>query len=122
MVSQSSNEHILNDFYDEMVIVTADRLYMVGPGNHEANCDNCGTTNKAENITYAVSICVPGQTNFTGYINHFRMPSSESDGLGNFWYSFDHGMVRSRLGALGPRPCIRTECAHCQLLMLIRQG
>jgi hypothetical protein len=37
----------------------------VGPGNHEANCDYGGTTNKAENITYTVSICVPSQTNFT---------------------------------------------------------
>lgn len=42
---------------------------------------------------YTVSICVPGQTNFTGYINHFRMPSPESKGFGNFWYSFDNGMV-----------------------------
>jgi hypothetical protein len=40
-----------------------------------------------------VSICIPGQTNFTGYINHFRMPSTESNGLGNFWYSFDSGMT-----------------------------
>jgi hypothetical protein len=36
---------------------------------------------------------MPGQTNFTGYINHFRMPSPESQGTGNFWYSFDNGMV-----------------------------
>ena len=34
-----------------------------------------------------------GQTNFTGYINHFRMPSAESGGTGNFWYSFDYGMT-----------------------------
>ena len=36
---------------------------------------------------------MPGQLNFTGYINHFRMPSDVSAGLGNFWYSFDHGMT-----------------------------
>lgn len=86
-------ERILNEFYDEMTTVTTDRPYMVGPGNHEANCDNGGTTDKVHNITYDVSICMPGQTNFTGYRNHFRMPSSKSAGLGNFWYSFDHGMV-----------------------------
>jgi len=86
-------ESILNAFYDEMTVVTVDRPYMVGPGNHEANCDNGGTTDHVHDITYNVSICMPGQTNFTGYINHFRMPSSESGGLGNFWYSFDHGMV-----------------------------
>lgn len=86
-------ERILNDFYDEMASVTSVRPYMVGPGNHEANCDNGGTTDKTHNITYTVSICLPGQTNFTGFRNHFRMPSSESGGLENFWYSFDHGMV-----------------------------
>lgn len=36
---------------------------------------------------------MPGQTNFTGYRNHFRMPSRQSGGVGNFWYSFDNGMV-----------------------------
>ncbi|CZR62525.1 related to acid phosphatase precursor (pH 6-optimum acid phosphatase) [Phialocephala subalpina] len=86
-------ESILNDFYDEMSTITTFKPYMVGPGNHESNCDNGGTTDSAHNITYNVSICIPGQTNFTGYINHFRMPSNESGGTGNFWYSFDHGMA-----------------------------
>jgi hypothetical protein len=36
---------------------------------------------------------MPGQTNFTGYRNHFRMPSAESGGTENFWYSFENGMV-----------------------------
>jgi hypothetical protein len=36
---------------------------------------------------------MPGQTNFTGYRNHFRMPSAESGGVENFWYSFDFGMT-----------------------------
>ncbi|EXJ92394.1 hypothetical protein A1O3_00944 [Capronia epimyces CBS 606.96] len=86
-------ESLLNQFYDEMTPITSNKAYMVGPGNHEANCDNGGTTDSAHNITYDVSICMPGQTNFTGFINHFRMPSSESKGFGNFWYSFDHGMT-----------------------------
>ncbi|EFZ04130.1 purple acid phosphatase [Metarhizium robertsii] len=86
-------EAILNDFYDEMAAVTETKPYMVGPGNHEANCDNGGTTDKAKNITYDVSICSPGQTNFTGFKNHFRMPSDVSGGTGNFWYSWDNGMV-----------------------------
>lgn len=34
-----------------------------------------------------------GQTNFTGYRNHWRMPSGPSGGLENFWYSYDHGMT-----------------------------
>ncbi|EFX05024.1 metallo-phosphoesterase [Grosmannia clavigera kw1407] len=86
-------ESILNDFYDEMMSVTATKPYMVGPGNHEANCDNGGTTDLSKNITYTNSICMPGQTNFTGYKNHFRMPSALSGGTGNFWYSFDDGMT-----------------------------
>ncbi|KAK4540463.1 hypothetical protein LTR36_009209 [Oleoguttula mirabilis] len=86
-------ERILNDFYDQMTPITSTKPYMVGPGNHEANCDNGGTTDKVHNISYTVSICSPGQTNFTGYRKHFRMPSAESDGLENFWYSYDYGMA-----------------------------
>jgi hypothetical protein len=59
---------------------------VVGPGNHESNCDN-------GQAGFGTSICMPGQTNFTGYRNHFRMPSFESGGLENFWYSFDFGMT-----------------------------
>lgn len=83
----------MNDFYDEFTGVTAYKPYMVGPGNHESNCDNGGYTDKTNHITYNVSICIPGQTNFTGYRNHFRMPGKQSGGTGNFWYSFDHGMT-----------------------------
>jgi len=52
----------------------------------KANCDNGGTTDHTKNISYTVDICMPGQTNFTGFINHFRMPSPSSGGTGNFWY------------------------------------
>ncbi|CUM67331.1 uncharacterized protein PRCAT00005024001 [Priceomyces carsonii] len=86
-------EQILNAFYDEIQPVTSKRPYMVGPGNHEADCDNGGTTDKINNVTYTNSICMPGQTNFTGFKNHFRMPSAESGGRDNFWYSFDYGLV-----------------------------
>lgn len=56
---------------------------MVGPGNHEANCDN------GANLT----LCLPGQLNFTGYRAHWNMPSDVSGGVENFWYSWNHGMV-----------------------------
>lgn len=86
-------ESILNAFYDEVEGITSQKAYMVTPGNHEANCDNGGTTNKTSGVKYTSSICMPGQTNFTGYINHWRMPSGPSGGLGNFWYSYDYGMT-----------------------------
>ena len=78
-------EHINNAFYDELVNITAYKPYMVSPGNHEANCDNGGTTDKTTGIKYTESICPVGQTNFTGYRNRFRMPSQPSGGLENFW-------------------------------------
>lgn len=86
-------EQILNAFYDELQPVSANKPYMVGPGNHEADCDNGGTSDKANHIKYTNSICMPGQTNFTGFKNHFRMPSESSGGTGNFWYSFNYGQV-----------------------------
>ncbi|KAJ5745944.1 hypothetical protein N7520_011126 [Penicillium odoratum] len=81
-------ESILNAFYNEMAgNVTMKLPYMVGPGNHEANCDDGGSG------SYTESICAQGQTNFTGFRNHFRMPSEQSGGLENFWFSWDYGMV-----------------------------
>ncbi|KAG8220622.1 Metallo-dependent phosphatase-like protein [Butyriboletus roseoflavus] len=84
---------LLEQFYDQMTPLTSAKAYMIGVGNHEANCDNGGTKDSVHNITYTTSICVPGQTNFTGYVNHFRMPADESGGDGNFWYSFDYGLA-----------------------------
>lgn len=104
-------EQILNAFYDELAPITEAKAYMVNPGNHEgeysktkervetqtdhfkANCDNGGTTNKTSGQVYTDSICPIGQNNFTGYINHWRMPSGPSNGLGNMWFSYDYGMV-----------------------------
>ncbi|KAK9482477.1 Metallo-dependent phosphatase-like protein [Lipomyces starkeyi] len=95
-------EWFLNQYFDEMTAVTTYRPYMVGPGNHDSNSklsssicagDNGGTTDPTNNVTYNASICTPGQTNFTGFRNHYRMPSDESGGTGNFWYYFDHGMA-----------------------------
>ncbi|ORY28956.1 Metallo-dependent phosphatase-like protein [Naematelia encephala] len=86
-------ETILEEYYDQITPLTATRPYMVGPGNHEANCDNGGTSDSLNNINYTVSICTPGQTNFTGYINHWRMPGNVDEVNRNFWYSYDAGMV-----------------------------
>lgn len=80
-------EKILNQFYQQMSPITSIKPFMVGPGNHEANCDNGGAGD------YDSSICVEGQTNFTGYLKHYRMPWRESGGRSNMWYSWDYGNV-----------------------------
>ncbi|OXV06553.1 hypothetical protein Egran_05677 [Elaphomyces granulatus] len=76
-------DKILNEFYNEIEEISQDTPYMVGVGNHEANCDN------GANLT----VCVPGQLNFTGYRHHWNMPSQPSNGLENFWFSWDFGIV-----------------------------
>lgn len=86
-------EALLNTYYQQMEGLTAYKQYMVSPGNHEANCDNGGTSDKKNNITYTADICFEGQTNFTGLRKHFRMPAEESGGVGPMWYSFDNGLV-----------------------------
>ncbi|VVT48658.1 uncharacterized protein SAPINGB_P001887 [Magnusiomyces paraingens] len=86
-------ESILNEFYDQISNISAYKPYMVGPGNHEANCNNGGTTDKKKGISYTVDMCIPGQTNFTGYQSHWRMPNEESGGLKNMWYSYNWGPV-----------------------------
>lgn len=80
--STAEYEAINEAFYDDLTPFSAYRPYHVSAGNHEANC-----------IDAASTTCQVGQTNFTGYINRFRMPSDVSGGVGNFWYSFDYGMT-----------------------------
>ncbi|KAK5230477.1 hypothetical protein LTR47_007619 [Exophiala xenobiotica] len=81
--------------------------YMVIPGNHEAACaefdgpgnvltaylddDKSNTTVANTSLTYYS--CPPSQRNFTTYQHRFYMPGGETGGVGNFWYSFDYGMV-----------------------------
>ena len=68
-------------------IVSPTHLFSSPAYLYRRSGDNGGTKG------FDVTICVPGQTNFTGFRHHFRMPSSESGGLENFWFSFNHGMV-----------------------------
>ncbi|GAA5846160.1 hypothetical protein JCM11251_002289, partial [Rhodosporidiobolus azoricus] len=86
-------ESLSEQFFDQMRPITAEKPWMVCPGNHEANCDNGGYTDKRANITYTDDYCLPGQTNFTWFLEHFRMPSYESGGRGAMWYSYDNGLA-----------------------------
>ncbi len=44
-------ELLLEEYYDQLTPFSATRPYMVGPGNHEANCDNGGTSD-ARSVSY----------------------------------------------------------------------
>ncbi|KAF8855510.1 Metallo-dependent phosphatase [Acephala macrosclerotiorum] len=87
--------------------VTAKIPYMTLPGNHEVTCSefdgpgNILTAYLNSNITNGTApesdltyySCPPSQRNFTAYQHRFRMPGSETGGVGNMWYSFDYGMA-----------------------------
>ncbi|SPO25050.1 related to acid phosphatase precursor (pH 6-optimum acid phosphatase) [Ustilago trichophora] len=80
-------EEINEEFFDEMEALTSTLPYHVAPGNHDSNCDNSGYKN------YTESICPPALTHFTGYNQHWNMPSTFSGGFKNMWYSYNVGMV-----------------------------
>jgi len=66
---------------------TAQQLpYMVLPGNHEAQCHSgpclVEEDQRGERLT-----------NFTAFNHRFRMPSPESGGVMNMWYSFNYGPI-----------------------------
>jgi hypothetical protein len=73
-------------FHDEMTALSKTKPYMIGVGNHEANCDNGGYKQ------YSEQWCPRGLTNFTQYKVHWNMPGDGSIS-NNFWYSFDYGMT-----------------------------
>eukprot|EP00009_Paramoeba_aestuarina_P012490 CAMPEP_0201531954 /NCGR_PEP_ID=MMETSP0161_2-20130828/49083_1 /ASSEMBLY_ACC=CAM_ASM_000251 /TAXON_ID=180227 /ORGANISM="Neoparamoeba aestuarina, Strain SoJaBio B1-5/56/2" /LENGTH=474 /DNA_ID=CAMNT_0047935123 /DNA_START=60 /DNA_END=1484 /DNA_ORIENTATION=- len=81
-LNNKAYEETWNTWQDDMVNVTASYGYMVCPGNHEASCKTSGDAG-----------CPHQLNNFTAYNNRFRMPSPESGGVENMWYSFNYGMV-----------------------------
>ena len=59
--------------------------YMTMPGNHEADCHSPAcmvSKEKREKLS-----------NFTAFSHRFNMPSEESNGTMNQWYSFNYGNV-----------------------------
>ncbi|GAA5996784.1 hypothetical protein JCM5350_007788 [Sporobolomyces pararoseus] len=86
-------EEMSEQFFDQMQPITAQRPWMVSPGNHEANCLNGNQKDKTNNLKYDESYCLEGQSEFKFFREHFRMPGSISRGLENFWYSYDYGMA-----------------------------
>lgn len=98
-----SYEAILEQFYDQLSPVSGSKPYMVGPGNHEASCNE---------VPFVSELCPRGQYNFTDFITRFTniMPSGTEGPSKNktandlrshardlavppMWYSFDYGLV-----------------------------
>ncbi|EWY82993.1 acid phosphatase [Fusarium oxysporum NRRL 32931] len=94
-----------------MNTITMKIPYIVLPGNHEATCADHDNTpyvlssylneNKTNttmsgdnpNATLTYYSCPPSQRNFTAFQNRFSMAGDKSGGVGNFWHSFDYGLV-----------------------------
>lgn len=103
LAGPDSYEAILEQFYDQLSPVSGSKPYMVGPGNHEASCNE---------IPFINELCPAGQYNFTDFVTRFKnlMPSG-TDGVSSndtandlrrqarslalppMWYSFDYGLV-----------------------------
>ncbi|XXQ31750.1 Purple acid phosphatase [Plasmodiophora brassicae] len=73
-------EVIWNDWQAAITPIASVKPYMVLPGNHDVSCHSFGDI-----------WCHKSMTNFTVFNTRFRMPSLESGGVLNLWYSFDYG-------------------------------
>lgn len=78
-------EAAFDNWMTSMESVTESKPYMVAVGNHESECHSPACL-ASEHIKAQLS-------NFTAYNARFSMPSLESQGVLNMWYSFDHGPV-----------------------------
>uniref|UniRef100_A0AAV1V7P7 Purple acid phosphatase n=1 Tax=Peronospora matthiolae TaxID=2874970 RepID=A0AAV1V7P7_9STRA len=78
-------EEIWNKYMNSLTAVMRRMAYMVVVGNHEAECHS---------PTCLVSKSLKDQLgNYSAFNARFRMPSPESGGVLNMWYSFDYASV-----------------------------
>lgn len=104
-IGDGSNAYqaINEQFWNQLAPVIGRKLFMMGPGNHEANCQEFGLPTVS---------CPTGQKNFTDFMVRFgqTMPSTFDSASNDtdaktaanraralaqppFWYSFDYGMT-----------------------------
>eukprot|EP01063_Lacrimia_lanifica_P034874 TRINITY_DN6546_c0_g1_i1.p1 TRINITY_DN6546_c0_g1~~TRINITY_DN6546_c0_g1_i1.p1 ORF type:complete len:510 (+),score=138.41 TRINITY_DN6546_c0_g1_i1:69-1598(+) len=76
-------ESVYNGYMNWMQNLTAAVPYMVSPGNHESECHS----------PWCVVNFLKGKSlsNFTAFNHRFHMPSAESGGVLNMWYSWNYG-------------------------------
>ncbi|KAE9018906.1 hypothetical protein PR002_g12967 [Phytophthora rubi] len=78
-------EQVYNKFMNSMTNVMRQMAYMVLVGNHEAECHS---------PTCLLSKSKKDQLgNYSAFNSCFRMPSPESGGVLNMWYSYEYGTV-----------------------------
>ncbi|KAG7377041.1 hypothetical protein PHYPSEUDO_012253 [Phytophthora pseudosyringae] len=78
-------EQVYNKFMNSMTNVMRQMAYMVLVGNHEAECHSptCLLSNSKKDQL----------GNYSAFNSRFRMPSPESGGVLNMWYSFEYASV-----------------------------
>ncbi|GAB9473491.1 Acid phosphatase [Globisporangium polare] len=78
-------EETYNRWMNSLTPVMKTLPYMVLVGNHEAECHSpsCLISTKKKD----------GLGSYNAYNSRFKMPSSESGGVKNMWYSFEYGPV-----------------------------
>ncbi|CAO1634645.1 unnamed protein product [Sympodiomycopsis kandeliae] len=100
---KNAYQAILEQFYQQLAPISGRKVYMVSPGNHEADCQEVGNP---------TATCPTGQKNFTDFMVRFgttmprvfdspssndsaRASANKAKALANppFWYSFDYGMT-----------------------------
>ncbi|EGZ11265.1 hypothetical protein PHYSODRAFT_518590 [Phytophthora sojae] len=78
-------EQVYNKFMNSMTNIMRRMAYMVLVGNHEAECHS---------PTCLLSKSKKDQLgNYSAFNSRFRMPSAESGGVLNMWYSYEYGTV-----------------------------
>eukprot|EP00493_Phyllostaurus_siculus_P017204 UN17467 len=81
-------ERAYNGYMTWMSELTSKIPYHVSPGNHESECHSPACFLRPE-LGRKLS-------NFTAYNHRWRMPSNESNGNSNMWYSFRYGSAHLR--------------------------
>jgi len=84
-VAEFCYEAVYDGYMGWMENVTDGRPYMVAVGNHESECHS-PACQASSGIKKSLS-------NFSAYNARWMMPSKESGGVANMWYSFDYASV-----------------------------
>lgn len=76
-------EEAFNYCQEMMTNITSIKFYMTTVGNHEINCTESSLSKHCSSV----------HSNQVPYSNRFNMPSKQSKGYLNSWYSFNYGFV-----------------------------